>query len=119
MLRRVLALATGALITGAGALAIAPPAQAAAVQPARALATVDVTFGPVSIGDYCYAKVNTSSFIGFYESGGVNCYTRGTGGNLSFVGRGDPYLACKYLTPDVVMSAFAGTGGALVCRVVR
>lgn len=34
-------------------------------------------------------------------------------------GLGDPYLACKYLTADVVMSALPGPYEALLCRVIR
>ncbi|MFI7112908.1 hypothetical protein ACIBK9_41810 [Nonomuraea sp. NPDC050227] len=106
MLRRGLALLS---LAAAGLLALAAPAQAA---------VVDVTFGPVSIGDYCHAKVSSSSWIGFYESGGLRCYTGGPG-PMTYAGSGDPYLACKFLTTDVVMSALRGTSDALVCRVVR
>jgi hypothetical protein len=98
----------------AGALALATAAPAQAV-------VVDVAFGPLSIGDYCHANVSSSAWIGFYESSGLRCYASGTGppGGLQFVGYGSPYLACKYLTTDVVMSALRGGSDGLVCRVVR
>jgi hypothetical protein len=88
------------------------------VSPARA-DVVDIPFGPSSIGDYCHAKVNTSSWIGFYEAGGLRCYITGMGGAPQYAGSGDPYLACKYLTTDVVMSARRGSSDALVCSVIR
>ena len=65
------------------------------------------------------AKVSSSAWIGFYESTGLKCYGSGTGGALQFKGYGDPYLACKHLTTDVVMSGFRGSSDALVCRVIR
>ncbi|GAA2271275.1 hypothetical protein GCM10010149_11170 [Nonomuraea roseoviolacea subsp. roseoviolacea] len=111
MVRRGLTVATAALATAfTAALVTATPAQAA---------VVDVTFGPTSIGDYCHARVSSSSWIGFYEPGGLRCYAGGMGGALQYAGSGDPYLACKYLTTDVVMSASRGASDALVCRVVR
>jgi hypothetical protein len=111
MLRRAITLAAGAMLGGALALATAAPAQAV---------EVDVPFGPTSIGDYCHASVSSSAFIGFYESGGLRCYASGpTGTGLQYVGSGSPYLACKYLTTDVVMSATRGPSDSLVCRVIR
>ncbi|WP_113704129.1 hypothetical protein [Nonomuraea lactucae] len=107
MLRRGLMLSS---VTLATLLAVAVPAQAA---------EVDVTFGPTSIGDYCAAKVSSSAWIGFYEAGGLRCYSGGPGGNLRYAGSGDPYLACKHLTTDVVMSARRGPSDSLVCRVIR
>ncbi|MFC4115027.1 hypothetical protein [Nonomuraea zeae] len=107
MLRRGLALLS---ITSAALIAAALPAHAA---------VVDVSFGPVSIGDYCHAKVSSSSWIGFYESGGLRCYNGGMGGALQYAGSGDPYLACKHLTTDVVMAALRGPSDSLVCRVIR
>jgi hypothetical protein len=106
MLRRGLTLLS---IASAALIAVAIPAQAA---------VVDVTFGPASIGDYCHAKVSSSSWIGFYESGGLRCYNGGPG-PLQYAGSGDPYLACKYLTTDVVMSALRGPSDSLLCRVIR
>ncbi|BCB77909.1 hypothetical protein GCM10022251_37760 [Phytohabitans flavus] len=106
MLRRLLTLAASVTLACAGALAIAAPAQAA---------VVDVPFGPLSIGDYCHSRYATA-WIGFYESSGLRCYG---GTPMQYVGSGDPYLACKYLTVDVVMSAFRGNSDALVCRVIR
>lgn len=116
MLRRVLTLTAGVVMAGAAALAVTPAAQAAA--PAKALTVVDVTYGPTSIGDYCYAKVSSSAFIGFYESGGLRCYARSNTG-LAYAGSGSPYSACEYLTRAVVLSAFRGSSDALVCRVDR
>jgi hypothetical protein len=59
-------------------------------------------FSPLSIGDYCHANVNSAAWIGFYEGSGLRCYGSGPGaGGPQFVGSGSPYLACKYLTPDV------------------
>ncbi|MET7397898.1 hypothetical protein ABZS66_30860 [Dactylosporangium sp. NPDC005572] len=107
MLRRLVTLAAGAALALAGTLTFASPAQAA---------VVDVPFGPLSIGDYCHSKY-PSAWIGFYESSGLRCYTGSS--PLTYVGSGDPYLACKYLTADVVMSAFRGSSDALVCRVIR
>lgn len=110
MLRRAVTLAVTTLLGGAVALATAAPAQAV---------EVDVPFGPLSIGDYCHANVSSSAFIGFYESGGLRCYANGSPGGLQYAGSGSPYLACKYLTTDVVMSALRGPSDSLVCRVVR
>lgn len=110
MLRRAVTLATTALLGGVVALATAAPAQAV---------EVDVTFGPTSIGDYCHANVSSSAFIGFYEAGGLRCYATGGPGGLQYLGSGNPYLACKYLTIDVVMSASRGPSNSLVCRVIR
>jgi len=110
MIRRLLVLTSSAILATAGTLAMAAPAHAA---------TVDIPFGPLSIGDYCHAQVSTAAWTGFYESSGLRCYTSGAGGTLQYVGSGDPYLACKYLTTDVVMSALRSTGNGLVCRVIR
>lgn len=97
----------GALVT---LFAVSLPAHAA---------EVDVTFSPTSIGDYCHARVSSASWIGFYEGGGLRCYAGGPGGNLQYAGSGDPYLACKYLTVDVVKSARRGPYDSLVCTVIR
>jgi hypothetical protein len=110
MIRRALVLTASAIAATAASLAVAAPAQAA---------TVDIPFGPLSIGDYCHAAVSTTAWIGFYEGAGLRCYQSGTGTSLQYVGQANPYLACKYLTTDVVMSAFRGTSDALVCRVIR
>jgi hypothetical protein len=114
MLRHARTLIAGVALLGAatfGAVSVAAPASAA---------TVDIAHGPLSIGDYCRAKVDAAAWIGFYESGGLRCYASGsTGTRLRPVGSGDPYLACKHLTTDVVMSAFRGTADSLVCRVIR
>ncbi|WP_432992378.1 hypothetical protein [Dactylosporangium sp. CA-233914] len=108
MFRRLLTIAAGATLAGAATLAFAAPAHAA---------TVDVPFGPLSIGDYCHSKYS-AAWIGFYEASGLRCYNASVT-PMQYVGSGDPYLACKYLTPDVVMSAFRGSADALVCRVIR
>jgi len=110
MIRRLIVLTSSAILATAGALAMAGPAQAA---------TVDIPFGPLSIGDYCHAQVSTAAWTGFYESSGLRCYASAPGGALQYVGSGDPFLACKYLTTDVVISALRGTANALVCRVIR
>src|SRR4051794_2723559 len=109
MLRRAVTLAATTLLGGVTALATAAPAQAA---------EVDVTFGPTSIGDYCHAGVSSSASIGFYEAGGLRCYASGSPGGLQYAGSGNPYMACKYLTIDVVMSASRGPSDSLVCRVI-
>ncbi|MGI5239212.1 hypothetical protein [Dactylosporangium sp. CA-139066] len=106
MLRRLSTLAAGLVVAGAAALSFASPAQAS---------TVDLTFGPLSIGEYCHAQVSSSALIGLYESAGLRCYS----GSNVYVGTGDAYLACKYLTTDVVMAALRGPSNALVCRVIR
>ncbi|MFK3979164.1 hypothetical protein ACI2K4_02170 [Micromonospora sp. NPDC050397] len=109
MRRRVRTLVAALVVAVAATMASATPAQAA---------TVDIPFGPLSIGDYCHSRYS-SAWIGFYESGGLRCYTGSAGTTLQYVGSGDPYLACKHLTTDVVMSAFRGVSDALVCRVIR
>ncbi|MEU4232239.1 hypothetical protein AB0F17_48770 [Nonomuraea sp. NPDC026600] len=106
MLRRVITLTS---VVAATLLAVALPAQAA---------EVDIPFGPSSIGEYCHAKVNSASWLGFYEAGGLRCYISGTGGAPQYAGSGDPYLACKFLTTEVVMSARRGASDSLVCRVI-
>ena len=110
MIRRLLVLTSSTVLATASTLAMVAPAQAA---------TVDIPFGPLSIGDYCHAQVNASAWTGFYESGGLRCYADAVGGTLQYAGSGDPYLACKYLTTDVVMTALRGAGNGLVCRVIR
>lgn len=107
MVRRLLTLAAGAVLASTGLLAFAAPAQAA---------VVDIPYGPWSIGEYCHSRY-PAAWLGFYESSGLRCYT-GSGNPGQYVGSGDPYLACKYLTPEVVMSAFRGSGDSLVCRVI-
>ena len=104
MLRRVITLVAGGVLS----LAVATPAQAT---------VVDQTFGPLSIGDYCYSNVHTSAFIGFYEGGGLRCYSRGPSGNLQYVGAGNPYQACDYLTTGTVITSWRGPSDSLVCRV--
>ncbi|MEV0969327.1 hypothetical protein [Microtetraspora glauca] len=112
MLRRSLTLTAGVLLSFAAVFTVSSPAQAQ---------TVDLTFGPLSIGDYCHAKVSSSAWIGFYQSDNVlRCYASGsTSSALVYAGQGDPYLACKYLTSDVISAAFRGSSDALVCRAIR
>ncbi|WP_229403367.1 hypothetical protein [Micromonospora okii] len=110
MLRRLATLAAAAALACAGTFAIASPAQAV---------TIDLTFSPLRIGEYCAAKVSSSAWIGFYESSGLRCYGNALGGGLAFAGQGDPYLACKHLTLDVVMAALRGPSDVLICRVIR
>lgn len=110
-MRRIAAAAATTLAAAALAVtALAAPAHAA---------TVDLTEGPLSIGDYCHAQVSSAAFIGFYEAAGLRCYGNGAGGTLVYQGTGDAYLACKYLTTDVVMAALHGPSNSLICRVIR
>ncbi|WP_329079514.1 MULTISPECIES: hypothetical protein [unclassified Streptosporangium] len=115
MLRRVLATAACAVLAGAAVLTLGSPAQAAAgpARSAASLVTVDLVFSPLYVGDYCRAKVNSAAYIGFYRNNSISCHGSG------YLGQGDPYLACKYLTTDVVMSALPGPYEALLCRVIR
>ncbi|WP_157246696.1 hypothetical protein [Nonomuraea typhae] len=106
MPRRVLALTTAALAC-AGALAFtAAPAQAA---------TLEIVYSPLSLGEYCAAKVNPSSTVGFYN-GSLNCYRWATP-NLINVGSGSPSAACKYFNPTYVYAGYAQGGSqALICK---
>ncbi len=110
MLRRTRTLLAGGALAITASLAVATPAQAA---------FVDIPFGPLSIGDYCSAKVSSTAWIGFYESSGLRCYRTAPSGGLQFAGAGDPSLAGKHLTTDVVAAALRGSSDALICRVVR
>ncbi|MFI6735389.1 hypothetical protein ACIBI9_20890 [Nonomuraea sp. NPDC050451] len=107
MTRRVSALLTG-LLACLGALSIsAAPAQAA---------TVEVTYSPLSLGDYCSAKVNSSSTIGFYN-GGLSCYRWSTGGTgMTYTGSGSASAACAYFNPTYTYLGHAqGASQALTC----
>src|SRR5687768_11131503 len=77
-------------------------------------ATVDRTFSPLAVGDYCRTKY-AGAMHGFYEASGLRCY-RPSGSSLVYLGPADPYLACKYLTNEVVQSAFRGPYDSTVCR---
>ncbi|MBB5781450.1 hypothetical protein [Nonomuraea jabiensis] len=108
MTRRVPALLT-AMLAGLGALSIsASPAQAA---------TVEVTYSPVSLGDYCSTKVNSSSTIGFYN-GGLSCYRWSSGGSgMTYTGSGSASAACAYFNPTYTyLSHTQGASQALTCR---
>ncbi|MEV4111591.1 hypothetical protein [Nonomuraea sp. NPDC049695] len=108
MTRRLPALLT-ALLACLGALSIsAAPAQAA---------VVEVTYGPTSLGDYCSAKVNASSTIGFYN-GGLSCYRWSTGGSgMTYTGSGSASAACAYFNPTYTYLGYAqGASQALTCR---
>ena len=107
MLRRFITLLAGALLASSVAVVGGAPAANAAV--------VDLGFGPLSIGDYCHANVSASAWIGFYKPDGLKCYAT----PQQYVGSGSPYLACKYLTTDVVMAALRDPYDGLICRVVR
>ncbi|MEW9552423.1 hypothetical protein [Nonomuraea sp. NPDC050783] len=108
MTRRVPALLV-ALLAGLGALSL-PSA------PARA-AVLEVTYSPLSLGDYCSAKVDSSSTIGFHN-GSVSCYRWSTGGSgLTYTGGGSATAACAYFNPSAVFLGHAqGAGQALICR---
>ncbi|MFG6200572.1 hypothetical protein [Nonomuraea sp. JJY05] len=108
MTRRVPALLT-ALLACLGALFIsAAPAQAA---------DVEVTYSPLSLGDYCSAKVNSSSTIGFYN-GGLSCYRWSSGGSgMTYTGSGSASAACAYFNPTYTYLGYAqGASQALICR---
>ncbi|MGR6916732.1 hypothetical protein ACU635_21035 [[Actinomadura] parvosata] len=107
MTRRVLTLLAAAL-TSLGALSLTSTAAHAAV--------VEVTFGPVSLGDYCAAKVNSSSTIGFYN-GSLGCYRWSTGGTgTTPTGYGSASAACAYLSPAATYISHAqGPSQSLKC----
>ncbi|MEU9884986.1 hypothetical protein [Sphaerisporangium sp. NPDC051011] len=110
LLSRSSALLAGSVLAGAAVLATTAPAQA------RTLATIDIVMSPVRLGDYCMAKVHPDSLIGLYQST-LGCYKRGPGSSVTYVGQGDPYQACQYLTNDVVVSTRRGPSDSLVCTV--
>jgi hypothetical protein len=106
--RRVPALLT-ALLAGLGALAIsAAPAQAA---------VVEVTYSPISLGDYCSAKVNSSATIGFYN-GSLGCYRWSSGGSgTTYIGSGSASAACAYFNPTATYLGYSqGAAQSLICR---
>ncbi|MEV0384983.1 hypothetical protein [Nonomuraea sp. NPDC050643] len=108
MHRRVPALVAAAFAC-LGALSVtATPAQAA---------VVEVVYSPLSLGDYCSARVDSSSAIGFY-SGSVSCYRRSTGGSgLTYTGSGSASAACAYFNPTYTYVGSAqGASQALICR---
>ncbi|MBE1582561.1 hypothetical protein ACFPOI_25140 [Nonomuraea angiospora] len=108
MTRRVPALLT-AMLAGFGALSIS-------AAPARA-AVVEVTYSPVSLGDYCSAKVNSSSTIGFYN-GSLSCYRWSSGGSgMTYTGSGSASAACAYFNPAYTyLGSAQGASQALICR---
>ncbi|SEH03826.1 hypothetical protein SAMN05444920_1456 [Nonomuraea solani] len=109
MIRRVLAPFATAAFACLGVLAVsAAPAQAA---------PVEIVYSPLSLGDYCSAKVDSSSAIGFY-SGGVSCYRRSTGGSgLTYTGSGSASAACAHFNPTYTLTGYAqGASQALICK---
>ncbi|GAA5051625.1 hypothetical protein HNP84_006417 [Thermocatellispora tengchongensis] len=111
MTRRVLALVT-AVLACLGALAVSTaPAQAASAS------VVEIVYSPLSLGDYCSAKVNSSSTIGFYN-GSLGCYRWSTGGTgLTYTGTGSASAACAYFNPTYTYLGYAQGGSqALICR---
>ncbi|MEV7006920.1 hypothetical protein [Streptosporangium sp. NPDC051022] len=117
MSRRVVALATATLAC-LGALAVsAAPAQAAPAQATRSLGTLEIVYSPLSLGEYCVAKVNSSSTVGFYEYGSVACYRWGSNGNIVRAGSGTPQSACTYFHPTYTYVGYAEGGSkALICK---
>ncbi|GAB1822955.1 hypothetical protein [Herbidospora sp. RD11066] len=107
MLRRALTLLAAATLTATTVLTA--PAQAV---------IVNLNFGPLSIGEYCAAKVHPLAWLGLYEASGLRCYTP-QGSGLIFRGTGDPYMACKHLTTDVIAGATRIAGDGLSCQAVR
>ncbi|MER6002860.1 hypothetical protein ABT120_30120 [Nonomuraea angiospora] len=108
MVRRVPALLT-IMLAALGALSIsAAPAQAA---------DVEVTYSPISLGDYCSARVNSSSTIGFYN-GGLSCYRWSSGGSgMTYTGSGSASAACAYFNPTYTyLGSAQGASQALICR---
>ncbi|GAA0925700.1 hypothetical protein [Nonomuraea longicatena] len=101
MKRRILTVLAAGAIT---ALALPAPAQAATT----------ITYGPLSIGGYCAAQVNSTAWIGFYESTGLHCYATGPNG-LRNVGSGNPLAACDHLSIATITSASRGPSDSLVC----
>ncbi len=110
MPRRVVALAT-AVLACLGALAVsAAPAQAA-----RSGSVLEIVYSPLSLGEYCTAKVNSSSTVGFYNYGSLDCY-RWNGG-LIRTGSGNPVEACHHFHPTYTYIGHAQGGSqALVCK---
>jgi hypothetical protein len=102
MKRRILTVLAAGAIT---ALALPAPAQAA----------TSITYGPLSIGGYCTAQVNSTAWIGFYEASGLNCYATRPSGGLQYVGGGSPLSACDYLSIATITSASRGPSDSLVC----
>ncbi|MEU6717839.1 hypothetical protein ABZ897_40775 [Nonomuraea sp. NPDC046802] len=108
MTRHVLAFLTAALAC-LGALSVTSTAAQAAV--------VEVTYSPLSLGDYCAAKVDSSSAIGYYN-GSLSCYRRSTGGSgLTYTGSGSASAACLYFNPTYTNLGYGqGASQALICR---
>ncbi|RBQ20434.1 hypothetical protein DP939_11680 [Spongiactinospora rosea] len=86
-----------------------------AVSATPAQAATEVVYSPLSLGDYCAAKVNPSATIGFYN-GGLSCYRWGTP-NLVYAGSGSPSAACVYFNPSLTYLGYAQGGSqALICK---
>ncbi|MBB5079577.1 hypothetical protein [Nonomuraea endophytica] len=107
MPRRALALTTAALAC-LGALAVS-------TAPAQAAGPIDIVMSPLSIGEYCAAKVHSSSIVGFYN-GSLGCY-RYASPNLIYLGSGSPSAACQYYNPTYTYLGYAQGGAqSLVCK---
>ncbi|GAA4956942.1 hypothetical protein HD597_001784 [Nonomuraea thailandensis] len=107
MARRVLTL-LAAVLACLGTLSVSATTAQAAV--------VEVTYGPISLGDYCSAKVHSSSTIGFYN-GSLSCHRWSTGGSgTTPTGTGSAAAACAYFYPSATYLGHAqGAGQALIC----
>ncbi|MFD0891160.1 hypothetical protein ACFQ08_41980 [Streptosporangium algeriense] len=107
MPRRVVALATAALACFGALTLSAAPAQAA---------VLEVVYSPLSLGEYCAAKVNPSSTIGFYN-GGLSCHRWNSTGGTTYTGSGSASAACAYFNPTYVYAGYAQGGSqALICK---
>jgi V8-like Glu-specific endopeptidase len=75
-----------------------------------------VTFGPLSMGEYCRAQVHPGSYIGLFQTTGFNCYAAGV---QIILGRGDPIAACRQLanTPNI-MGAKRSASDGLICELI-
>ncbi|WP_066368816.1 hypothetical protein [Herbidospora mongoliensis] len=109
MLRRAFTLLATAALAATTLVATSTPAHAV---------IVNLNFGPLSIGEYCAAKIHPAAWLGLYEASGLRCYTP-QGSGLIFRGTGDPYLACKHLTTDVIAGATRIAGDGISCQAVR
>ncbi|GAA0911554.1 hypothetical protein [Nonomuraea longicatena] len=110
MLRRALVLIFAAL---ACAAALSAPAQAQAAR----TADVEVVMSPLSLGEYCAARVSPSSTVGFYN-GWLGCYRWSTGGTgLVYNGSGSAPDACRWFLPSrAYLGHSQGVSQALSCR---
>ncbi|MFI6297116.1 hypothetical protein ACIBEJ_36380 [Nonomuraea sp. NPDC050790] len=103
----MLAIATAALAC-LGALAVS-------TAPAQAAGPIDVTYSPLSLGEYCAAKVNVQSTVGFYN-GWLACYKWATP-NLVYTGSGSAPAACQWFNPTYTYLGYAQGGAqSLICK---